>query len=361
MALMYDHRPVHRAAPRSGRTPLRMSDAAIVRLHSTAGEIAQRVPPAVRLALKVLLVGAVCSLSTKLGFALKFPPHYISPLWPTGAILFSVLVVAPRRHWWAYILAAYFTSVLTDVRAGFPAWAMLFIAAGLGEILIAAIGVRRFANGVRAFDSLRSLVIYIVVAVVLAPFLSAFVAAFAGVAENYWFYWRVWFLSDALAYLMVAPAILTCIGAVRSAGRNVSLARVAEAGLIAGGLLVVSIRVFFWPIEAEARLPALVYLPLPFLLWAAVRFGPGRGNYVSAVRRARLDLRYRSGTWALRHEHPGGECARAAIVPVRDFPSVDAPGGVDRGTARPDERPSRERGTVSLDGRYRARPHLDVG
>ena len=122
-------------------------------------------------------------------------------LWPTIAILFAVLVVTPVRDWWAYFLAAYFMSVINDARAGFPISAMLFVVAGLVEVSIAAVGVRQFAGGVRSFDSLRGLMTYIAVAVVLAPFVSAFVAAFAGPAASYWFYWRVWFLSESLAYL----------------------------------------------------------------------------------------------------------------------------------------------------------------
>jgi PAS domain S-box-containing protein len=226
-----------------------------------------------RLALKVLLVGFVCHFATEIGFAFKFPPHYISPLWPTGAILFSVLVVTPIRHWWAYILAAYFTSVVNDARAGFPVAAILFVIAGLIEICIAALGVRRFAGGLRAFDSLRCLVVYILVAVVLAPFVSAFVAAFAGI-ENYWFYWRVWFLSEALAYLMLAPAILTWIAGVRLTVSKLSPARWVEACLIGFAVLAISVRVFAWPALGESSVPALVYSPLPFLLLAAVRFGP---------------------------------------------------------------------------------------
>src|SRR5215468_6603440 len=100
-----------------------------------------------RSVMAVLLVGVICHLSTQVGFAFKFPPHHISPLWPTGAILFSVLVVVPVRHWWAYTLAAYFTSVVTDIRAEFPIAAPFFILAGVVEILIAALAVRRFANG----------------------------------------------------------------------------------------------------------------------------------------------------------------------------------------------------------------------
>jgi len=248
---------------------------ATMNLSDEAGEgITQRGGRAIRLALNVLLVGFICHFSTEVGFALKFPPHHISPLWPTGAILFSVLVVTPIRHWWAYTLAAYVTSVINDARAGFPISAILFIVAGVIEILIAAVGVRRFAGGLRAFDNLRSLVAYIIVAVVLAPFISAFVAAFAGTLENYWFYWRVWFLSEVLAYLMLAPAILTWIASARTTLKNVSLARCIEACLIGGGLVAISLRVFSWPAAGEGSVPALVYLPLPFLLWAAVRFGP---------------------------------------------------------------------------------------
>ena len=239
--------------------------------------IARRDVPAIRLALNVLLVGCICHLSTEIGFAHKFPPHYISPLWPTGAILFSVLVATPTRHWFAYTLAAYFSSVINDVRGGLPVSAVLFIAAGIIEILIAAVAVRRYADGLRAFDSLRSLVVYIGVAVFLAPFTSAFVAA-ASTAENYWFYWRVWFLSEALAFVMLAPAILTWIAAARTALGNVSIARCMEACLIGGGLLAISIRVFRWPTAGQGIIPALVYLPLPLLILAAVRFGPAGVN-----------------------------------------------------------------------------------
>jgi PAS domain S-box-containing protein len=233
-----------------------------------------RHPASGRLALQVLLVGVICSLSTELGFANKIPPHYISVLWPTGAILFSVLVVAPVRHWWAYIVAAYFTSLVRDAQAGFPISAVLFVLAGVLEILIAAVGVRRFAGGLRAFESLQSLLAYLLVAVVLAPFVSSFVAALAGARESYWFYWRVWFMSEALAYLTLAPAILSGILAARTAAAKVSSRRVVEACLITGGLLAVGVRVFFWPAATDVSVPALVYLPLPLLLWAAVRFGP---------------------------------------------------------------------------------------
>jgi signal transduction histidine kinase len=248
-----------------------------MRLREWARDGITRREPAIRLALKVLLLGLVCEVSTEYGFAIKFQPHYISPLWPTGAILFSVLVATPTRHWWAYTLAAYFTSVLRNVWQGLPVAAVLFVVAGLTEYLIDAVAVRRFGGGLRAFDSLRGLVVYIGTAVLLGPFISAFVAV-ASTAENYWFYWRVWFLSEVLSFVMLAPAILTWIAVARTGLEGVARARFFEAGLIGCGLLAISVRVFSWPAAAQGSIPALVYLPLPLLLWAAVRFGPAGVN-----------------------------------------------------------------------------------
>ena len=251
-----------------------MSEASVSLREGAAQGIIGPKASAVRLALKVLVVGLICHLSTEVGFAHKVPPHNISALWPTGAILFSVLVATPVRHWWAYTLAAYFTSVVNDARSGFPAAAFWFIAAGILEILIAAVGVRRFAGGLRAFDSLRSLLAYLVITAVLAPFVSAFVAAFAGRAEDYWFFWRVWLLSEGLAYLTLAPALLTCMVAAPTALKQATWQRCLEVCLIGAGLLVVCVAVFSRQTVGEGNVPTLVYLPLPLLLWAAVRFGP---------------------------------------------------------------------------------------
>src|SRR5262245_7316779 len=196
------------SAPITAQKGIVMPEAAMNLSDRASAGIARRGAGVIQPALRVLVVGFICHFSTEIGFAFKFPPHYISPLWPTGAILFSVLVVTPIRHWWAYTLAAYFTSIVNDARAGFPVSALLFVAAGLVEIFIAAVGVRRFAGGLQAFDSLSNLVAYIVVGVVLGPLVAAFLAAFAGTTENYWFYWRGWVFFLALALFIFCPVLI---------------------------------------------------------------------------------------------------------------------------------------------------------
>ena len=184
------------------------------------------------------------------------------------------MVVTPPRHWWAYIAAAYFSSVINDARAGFPAAAFHFLAAGVFEQVFVAIGIRYLAAGVRSFDNVRNLVVFLLVAVVLGPGLSALVAAAAGPAEDYWFYWRVWFLSQALGSLTLAPAILTCFKVAPDAVRGGAVRRCREIGLIGCLLLVTCAIAFVRPTAGDGSVPALVYLPLPLVLWAAVRFGP---------------------------------------------------------------------------------------
>jgi formate hydrogenlyase transcriptional activator len=229
---------------------------------------------ALRLAAKALLVGVVSLLTTQIGWALLIPPHNISPLWPTMGLLLTVLVWTPARHWWAYIGATFTLSVLFNwySRGGYPFWALVFVAADIVELVVAAGGMRRFAGGPRAFESLRGLVAYVAVAALLAPFTSAFVAAVAA-PQGYWLHWRVWFLSEALTYLTIAPTILIGFALVHDRFHRLSLDRALEASLLAGGIVAVGLVVFFGPSTWADHVPALVYLPLPFLLWAAVRFG----------------------------------------------------------------------------------------
>ena len=229
--------------------------------------------PLLGLALRALLVGFACFLSTET-VASNLPPLFVSPVWPTNAILLSALVVTPVRHWWAYALAGFVSSVNHNTHTGASVFQILvFLLADAIEVFGAALGVRRFAGGLKAFDGPRNLVAYLLV-VIVAPFVSSFVAARAAPPEAHWILWRSWFLTDAFGYLTLAPAILCWISWPRPAPWSASRARKIEVGLLGTGLLLTAARVFTWPSGIETNAPALMYLPLPFLLWAAVRFGP---------------------------------------------------------------------------------------
>jgi PAS domain S-box-containing protein len=222
--------------------------------------------------MRALLVGVACFLGTET-VASNRPPVFVSPIWPTNAILLCVLVVTPVRHWWAYALAGFFSSVNHNAHTGDRVPQILtFLVADVYEVVSTALGVRLFADGLGAFESPRNLVAYLIV-VFVTPFLSAFVAATAASPGADWILWRSWFLANTTGYLTLAPAILTWISVRRPDLWTAPRARQIEAGLLGAGLLLTTARVFSLG-GIEAHSPALLYLPLPFLLWAAMRFGP---------------------------------------------------------------------------------------
>ena len=101
------------------------------------------------------LVGLACFLSAAV--ASNLPPVFVSPVWPTNAILLCVLVVTPVRDWWAYAIAGFFSSVNHNTHTGAPIFQIvIFLVADSIEVFSAAIGVCRFAGGLRAFETLAT-------------------------------------------------------------------------------------------------------------------------------------------------------------------------------------------------------------
>jgi signal transduction histidine kinase len=84
--------------------------------------------------------------------------------------------------------------------------------------------------------------------------------------------WTTRLLSNVTASLIIVPAIVTAAtGGFASLRWNGE--RLIEAAILVVALLSVTILVFDSELAAGAT-PALIYLPLPLLLWAALRFGP---------------------------------------------------------------------------------------
>jgi len=216
-------------------------------------------------------------LGAKIGFALTFHPYPVSVLWPPNSILVAALLLTPPRIWWFVLLAAFPAHCATQLQSHVPPLMILcWFISNSSEALIGAGLTRYLVGGPIQFTSLRNAGIFCLCVVFAGPFLSSFLDA-AFVRWNAWghgSYWeliRIRFFSNALAALIVAPLIVTWarngILVLRTAGR----AWLLEACLILFGLLSISFAVLykFGP-GADS---ALLFLTLPFLLWAAARFG----------------------------------------------------------------------------------------
>lgn len=231
-----------------------------------------------RTALIALLVSAAYYLGTEIGLRTRFPATGPSILWPPNAILLSVLLLTPVQRWGIYLLAAFPAHFLTEHQAGFPLSLNLgLFITNCGQALLGAVAVRRVIGPRIDFDSLRHVTAFIAGAAFLAPFVSSFVDVWLWVATGwpegirYWPAWWVRFASNVLTILVVTPAVVLGISQARTWLRRPPPWRQSvEAAILVVGLAAAGVMI---GLSEPRHLQALMYTPLPLLLWAAVRFG----------------------------------------------------------------------------------------
>lgn len=237
--------------------------------------------PPHRLARTVLAVsGAAVAyyLGALLGLALQFPALPVSVFWPASAVLLAVFLTTDRRTWWVFSLAAVPAHLLAHGPRGVPPLVMVIQFAGnVGLALLGAVAISHLVDRPHRFDRLRTMTLFILLGGVAAPVLVSLVvaASFAllGWSRDFWLTWRVRSLSNALAVLTFTPVIVLALNRAGSGAARVSLRRGIEAGALLSGLVAAGIILFVRPAAGPAYSPALLYAPLPFLLWATVRFG----------------------------------------------------------------------------------------
>ncbi len=227
-------------------------------------------------------------LGCKIGFALTFQPHPVSVLWPSNGIVVAALLLTPPRRWWLVLLAAFPAHLAAQLQSHVPPLMILsWFVSNCCEAVIGAGLMRYLVGGPIRFTTLRSVGLFCLCVVFIGPFLSSFLDA-AFVVWNHWGqdgYWeliRIRLFSNALAALIIVPLIVTWVTNGVQALRTTSLSRYLEGVILFFALLVVSYAVFY-KIGPRADLD-LLFLPLPFLIWAAVRFGSlGASTTISIV------------------------------------------------------------------------------
>jgi two-component system, LuxR family, sensor kinase FixL len=229
-----------------------------------------------------LLTAVAYYLGAEVAFLIgTLSDNIFAPFWPPNIVLFCALMLVPERRWWILILAVFPAHVLAELRVGMPAPQMLVaFATNVLVALLNALAVRRIAAGPKWFDSLRETWIYIFITAGASPAAVALAGAFVpilggGTFENYWIYWAQWYLSNALGFLTLGPISLIWLFERRDFFSPFSFPRLIEAALLSTALIVTCILVFESGVfkTTSSLLPALLYSPLPLVLWAAIRFG----------------------------------------------------------------------------------------
>ena len=253
-----------------------------------------------RIAILACLVAIMSYFAAKLGTTVVIRDTLEWPLWPGNILLVSTLLYLPRRIWPIVIGAALVTFAFYDLRLGISIRSIIFYQlSDIAEILTAALGLSYCFGGVPQLDSVKALAKYSFFAVLLAPLTAAFLSALT-THGGYWRGWRIIFLSQALGYLTLIPAILRWVSK-RSEWAHASLSRYLEAAVLLAGLAVLGYFSFVSP--STIIVPVLTIVPfcsgrlcaseqpvsvVSRLLWPSWRSGAQSKDVVPSSGRSRL-------------------------------------------------------------------------
>ncbi len=245
---------------------------------------AQRLPSALSTALGVVLVCAGYFAAGVVGLIARLPGSGISTIWSATAVLLAALLLVPVRTWWVYVLAILPTHlVLVPVFQGDVPLVVMLVQYGgnMAHAVISAALLRRVLGAAPRLEGLRGMGLFLLIAALAVPGAVSLIVVWlfqsAGWVQDPWEAWRARTLSNGIGAMTVVPLILEVVAGGRwgAALREAPARRAIEFSLLLLGVSVVGSTVLGWESLSLSNHPALLYAPLPFLLWAALRFGVG--------------------------------------------------------------------------------------
>jgi PAS domain S-box-containing protein len=197
-----------------------------------------------------------------------------SPFWFPNSVLLCALLRSRPRHWWLILLITVPIRLMDNVIPPHPLWYRIgSMAVSAVQALAGAWAFRWIAPKPERFGSWREWLALGAVLMIAAAAALSMAGLRLALGQDYWLSFQLGFAGDALALLVVTPALLTWLfwkgPPVAPAGTRGEI----EAAVLVIALLAVSHMSFISP-SLLAHFPESQYfLPIPLLYWAALRFG----------------------------------------------------------------------------------------
>jgi len=232
----------------------------------------------------IVAVLAVAYFGTaKLGLRFAFVNPSATAVWaPTGITLAAFLIFG-FRVWPGAFLGAFFANLTT---AGSV---LTSISIATGNTLEGVAGcylIKRFARGAQAFERAQDIFKF----AFLAGMVSTTIGATVGVTSlslgrfadwtEFGPIWRTWWLGDGVGAVLVTPLVLLWRENPRL---NWTREQIIELALLFLGLFFTVWIVFGGRFHSEVKNYPLEYLSIPFLIWAAFRFGRRKAATATCV------------------------------------------------------------------------------
>ena len=196
----------------------------------------------------------------------------LGPVWPAYGIALAAFLVCGYRVWPAIALGAFFIAFFSPVThlAALGQAAGATLAAFSGAFLL-----QRIARFDKSLSRLRDALALVVLGGLGSALVSASIGtsilyatqvhAYSGLGSAWLIYW----LGDATGVLLVTPVALTLPRFLRIRDQK----RITELAVLFVLLTAACFLIFGDPSLIPVRLHVLAFAVLPFVMWAAVRFG----------------------------------------------------------------------------------------
>ena len=194
-----------------------------------------------------------------------------SPVWPPTGLAIAVLLLWGPKLWPGVFLGAFAANSLT---AGTPATSAAIATGNALEAIVGYLLIRRFARGVQAFDTARTVGIFAITGLV-APLVSATIGVTSlGLAgfvpwDLYGGVWKTWWLGDASGALVVTPLLISAL----RPSKPTPIGGVRELGALGLAMSAACVAVFSPTVYSTIPPIPLSFTIVPLIVWASVRFG----------------------------------------------------------------------------------------
>jgi PAS domain S-box-containing protein len=229
----------------------------------------------------MLVLATVYFVAAKLSLQLAIPPGYATAVWPPSGIALAALLLWGTRFWPGIWLGAALINFSVE---GSPLLALLIATGNTLEAVVGTALIRHFTRARGHFESGEDVVKFVALTA-----LSAMIAAAVGVTSlallkalpwsefvvHAWTWWQ----GDATGMIIVTPLIASW---VVDAWPRWSLPKAIEAASLLTALALVTLIIFGGLPGDPPSLP-LAFIALPFVIWAAIRFGQREVTTVTAI------------------------------------------------------------------------------
>ena len=235
---------------------------------------------------KSFFVGLLYYVLEAASLKLRLSTSTLALLWPANALVVAMLVLSPKRHWWVYMVAIIPPHILALYPYHISFWWMMYQLVYNSALAIPCAAIlQNFGEEALHFEKLNDVIRFLTLSIFVPGVVSLAViypvvrlAPSSVLSAHHWSsdlidVWTSRWINVTASLIIFVPTIMVCVTRGGRWFRGLSPLKAAEGTLLAMTLFAVTFQVYGRVYAVGDEPPSIYLIPLPILLWAAIRFG----------------------------------------------------------------------------------------